>query len=193
MLGLLEPGARAWVSQSPDPKRKLAYTLELLEAEGDLVGINTLLPNRIVAEALAARALTPFGDYAVVRREVAYGENSRVDFLLEGEDGARLYLEVKNVHLKRTPGLAEFPDCVTARGAKHMVQLGAALAHRTRAVVLFLVQRENCNQMAISGDLDPVYAMAFKQALDRGVEAMAYDCILTCRGITLGRPLPVAV
>ena len=191
MMGLMTPGARVWISKATGAKRKLAHTLELMEADGDLVGINTLLPNRIVGQALAAKALPPFADYPVLRREVPYGEGSRVDFLLERPDGTRCFLEVKNVHLKRRPGLAEFPDCVTARGARHMEELGAMVAQGQRAAVLFLVQRENCNQMAIASDLDPGYAAAFEKARARGVEAFAYACALSPEAIEITHPLPV--
>lgn len=193
MLGLLEPGAPCWVSRSDDPKRRLAYTLQLMRAGGDLVGINTVLPNRIVAEALEAKAISALSGYSRIRREVPYATASRVDFLLEDDKGTQLYLEIKNVHLKRRAGLAEFPDCVTARGARHMADLGAMVLRHTRAMVLFLVQRENCNHVAISGDLDPAYATAFAKALKAGVEVLAYDCLLSPDGISLNRPLPVVV
>ncbi|MDP3401710.1 MAG: DNA/RNA nuclease SfsA, partial [Brevundimonas sp.] len=141
MLGLNMPGLPVWVSRSPDPKRKLAHTLELVEVDGGLVGINTMHPNRLAAEALAADAIPELTGYATHRREVKYGQASRVDFLLEGPDRPRCWLEIKNCHLRRTETLAEFPDCVAARSTRHLRELQAMAAEGDRAVALFVVQR----------------------------------------------------
>ena len=165
MLGLNAPGLPAWLSVSDNPKRKLSHTLELLEADGGLVGINTLLPNRLVAEALEAGTMPELAGYASVRREVKYGKASRVDFLLEDPGRGRCWLEVKNVHLMRTPGLAEFPDCVAARSTRHLEELADQVAAGDRAVALFVVQRTDCEAFSACADLDPVFA--------RGLEAAA--------------------
>lgn len=193
MLGLNAPGLEAWVSTSEDPKRKLRHTLELVRADGALVGINTGHPNRIVAEALAARALPSLSAYGTVRREVAYGERSRVDFLLEGEGLPPCWLEVKNVHLARRPPLAEFPDCVTDRGARHLAELAGRVRAGERAVMLYLVQREDCTRFALARDLDPAYAAAFAQAEAAGVESLCISCSVTLQGITLGSVLPIVL
>ncbi|MFP5449844.1 MAG: DNA/RNA nuclease SfsA, partial [Alphaproteobacteria bacterium] len=155
MLGLNMPGLPVWVSRSPDPKRKLAHTLELVEVDGGLVGINTMHPNRLVAEALAADAIPELTGYATHRREVKYGQASRVDFLLEAPDRPRCWLEIKNCHLRRTGSLAEFPDCVAARSTKHLRELEAMVAEGDRAVALFVVQRTDCDAFSACHDLDP--------------------------------------
>ena len=144
MLGLNTPGLPAYLSRSDSPTRKLPHTLELVEADGGLVGINTLLPNRLTAEALAAGAIPELTGYASHRREVRYGEASRVDFLLEAEGRPRCWLEVKNCHLMRGGRLAEFPDCVAARSLKHLRELTSMVEAGDRAVMLFVIQRLDC-------------------------------------------------
>jgi sugar fermentation stimulation protein A len=183
MLGLNTPGLRAWVSRSADPKRKLAHTLELVEADGGLVGINTMHPNRLVAEALAADHFPELTGYATHRREVRYGTRSRVDFLLEAPDRPPCWLEVKNCHLMRTPGLAEFPDCVAARSTKHLGELEAMVAEGDRAAVLFVVQRTDCHRFAPARDCDPAFASALKRVQANGVEVYVYACEIDVTGV----------
>lgn len=193
MLGLKEPGLGVWLSRSDDPKRKLAWTLEMVEPpEGGLVGVNTLHPNRLVAEALAADAIPEVAGYDVHRREVRYGEASRVDFLLERGDGARCWLEVKNCHLSRTPGLAEFPDCVAARSTRHLGDLEAMVAAGDRAVALFVVQRTDCSAFSACHDLDPAFATALDRVADAGVEVLIYTCEMSTDGIRVARSIPWA-
>jgi sugar fermentation stimulation protein A len=187
MLGLNMPGAPVWLSKSPDPKRKLAYTLELVEADGGLVGINTMHPNRLVAEALAADAIPELAGYASIRREVKYGEASRVDFLLQDEARGACWLEVKNCHLSRTPGLAEFPDCVAARSTRHLRELEAMVASGDRAVALFVVQREDCDRFAACAELDPAFAKGLDQAAAAGVEVLVYACEMAVTGVRIAR------
>jgi sugar fermentation stimulation protein A len=213
MLGLNTPGLPCWLSRSDDPKRKLAYTLELVEADGGLVGINTMHPNRIVAEALAADLIPELSGYETHRREVKYGEASRVDFLLTGPDRPscwletknvqsqlqrerkpdhRVWLEVKNCHLSRSKGLAEFPDCVAARSTKHLKELEAMVAEGDRAVVLFVVQRMDCEAFSACRELDPAFAQALDHVADSGVEVLIYACDVGVGGITLERRMPWA-
>jgi sugar fermentation stimulation protein A len=195
MTGLNTPGARVWLSKSENPKRKLAHSWELVEADlgggGELVGINTSLPNALAAEAIAARLIPELAGYAAVRREVKYGKNSRVDFLLEGSGRAPCYVEIKNVHLMRRAGLAEFPDAVTKRGAKHLAELGNMAVTGHRAVMLFLIQIGSANRFALARDIDPGYGKAFDLARKAGVEATAYRCGITCEGIEVAEPVPI--
>jgi sugar fermentation stimulation protein A len=195
MLGLAPPGARVWLSKSENPKRKLAYSWELVEIElgagVEIVGVNTAHPNLLVAEALAAGLLPELAGYRSVRREVPYGKNSRVDFLLAHPGRPPCYLEVKNVHMMRRTGLAEFPDAVTARGAKHLDELAAVVAAGGRAVTLFLIQIGSAQRLALARDIDPGYGLAFDRARAAGVEALAYRCTLDCAAISIAGPVPI--
>ena len=191
MMGLNTPGARCFVAANDDPRRKLKYTLEIVEADGGLVAINTSNPNRIADEAVAAGAIPELAGYTERRREVRYGRNSRIDLLLTDPDRADAYVEVKNCHLMRTPGLAEFPDSVTARGAKHLGELADMAAHGFRAVQIFIVQRGDCDRLRPARDLDPVYADALAAAEAAGVELLAYACSVTPEAVTLDRRIPV--
>jgi sugar fermentation stimulation protein A len=190
MIGLAVPGATVWLSISANAKRKLAHSWELIEVDLgsgiELVGINTGHPNALATEAIAAGLIPELAGYAVVRREVKYGKNSRVDLLLEAPARPPCYVEIKNVHLMRQAGLAEFPDAVTRRGAKHLVELSEMAAAGARAVMLFLVQIGSAARFALARDIDPAYAKAFDSARAAGVEALARRCRLTCDGIEVG-------
>lgn len=192
MLGIAVAGARVLVHEHGDPKRKLAFAWELVEIDGVLIPVNTSNPNRIAAEAIAGRIIPELSGYADIRREVRYGDGSRVDFLLFGGRRKKpCYVEVKNVHLSRAPGLAEFPDSVTARGARHLAELSRMVQSGARAVMLFIVQRSDCRRFAPAADLDPAYAEALKAAVSRGVELLCYDCEITTAEVVLRKPLEI--
>ena len=192
MTGLAEPGMRVWLSRSNAPTRKLEWSWELVEADGTLVGINTAHPNRIAAEAVAAGAIPDLAGYDRIAREVAYGRNSRIDLLLSRPGRPDAYVEIKNVHLARRPGLAEFPDSVTARGAKHLAELSVTAAAGYRAVMLFLVQRGDAEAFALARDIDPAYGAAFDRAVAAGVEMLAWRCRVTAEEIAVEAALPFA-
>ena len=195
MLGIARPGATVYASRSDNPKRKLAYTYELEEVEGPeglmLVGINTGHPNGLAEEAIRAGIIEPLSDFASLRREVRYGDNSRIDILLEAEDGRKVYVEVKNVHLMRQPGLIEFPDSVTARGAKHLREMSNVVAEGHRAAMLYVSQWPGAERAGIARDLDPAYAAAADMAIEAGVEFYGLACALTTTGIEPVKPIPV--
>ncbi len=194
MMGVAPEGARAYVAKSPSKTRKLPYTLELVDVDGVYVAINTLNPNKIAEEAVNGGWIPELTGYDEVRREVKYGENSRIDLLLSGgRRAAPCYVEIKNVHLSRAKGLAEFPDCVTARGAKHLRELGAMASSGARAVMLFIVQRGDCSRFQPAADLDPAYAAALAEAVATGVEVLCYDCDITTSEVRLRKPLPVDI
>lgn len=191
MLGLNAPGSRVYLSRSDNPARKLPLSWELIEADGVLVGISTAHPNRLVEEAILAGSVPGLSGYPQLRREVKYGVNSRIDILLEAPDRPRCYVEVKNVHLMRQPGLAEFPDSVTARGAKHLRELSDMVREGHRAVMVYLVQRPDCDRLAMASDIDPAYAEALVEARAAGVEVIAIGCSVTPEAIRVNRVVEV--
>lgn len=191
MIGLADPGIRIFLSKSQSKTRKLPWSWELAEIGGALVGINTAHPNRLVSEAIEQRLIPELADYQRMKREVRYGKNSRIDILLSDDRRGDAYVEIKNVHLSREKGLAEFPDSVTARGAKHLDELSDMAAAGHRAVMVYLVQRDDTGRFALAGDIDPYYAASFARARDAGVEAIAYDCRLTVEEIKVNRRIPM--
>ncbi|NNK79652.1 MAG: DNA/RNA nuclease SfsA [Litoreibacter sp.] len=192
MLGLKEPGIRIWVEPNDDPRKKLKYGWRIAELpDGHLAGIDTGISNRVVKEALTGRAINPLAHYGTVRPEVGYGTGSRIDFLLQQEGLPDAYVEVKNVHLRREDDWAEFPDSVTTRGAKHLVELAKVSASGGRAVMLYLVQRTDCSRFRLAPDLDPAYARAFDSARAAGVEMLCFGTHISAEEITLATQLSV--
>ncbi len=193
MLGLIEAGSSVWLSESDNPKRKLKYTWEIGAAGKVPVGVNTAIPNKLVFEEISAGNIPLLSGYTTIKREVKYGQNSRIDVFLQAEGKADCYVEIKSVTLSREPGVAEFPDAVSARGTKHLQELGDMVEEGHRAVMFYLTQRSDCNVFVPAKDIDPVYGDALKVAMTRGVEVIAYSCDITPEGIHLDKPLELGI
>lgn len=190
MLGLAEPETKIWLEPNDDPRKKLKFGWRLVDHEnGHFTGVDTSVPNRALRAALEAGQVEPLAAYGTVRPEVKYGRASRIDFLLSQPGLPDAYVEVKSVTLSRNPGLAEFPDSVTARGAKHLAELAEMARAGHRAVMLYLVQRTDCSRFELAGDIDPAYAAAFRQARAAGVEQLVYSTRITPQSVTLGPAL----
>jgi len=191
MMGLAEPGMRAWLEPNDDPKKKLNYGWRLVDHEnGHFTGVDTSVPNRALRASLEAGEITELAAYNSVRPEVKYGENSRIDFLLTQPGLPDCYVEVKSVTLSRQPGLAEFPDSVTKRGTKHLGELTNMVQQGHRSVMLYLVQRTDCQRFQLAADIDPAYAAAFATAQTAGVERLIYTTNISPHEITLSSTIP---
>ena len=194
MMGLAEPGTRIWLEPNDDPRKKLKFGWRLVDHEnGHYTGVDTSLPNRALKTALEARKIPELAQYETVRTEVKYGRNSRIDFLLTGNGLPDAYVEVKSVTLSRSPALAEFPDSVTARGAKHLTELAAMAGAGHRAVMLFLVQRTDCTRFSLAQDIDPTYAATFRTARAAGVETYCLGTNISPRGIFVAGALETCI
>lgn len=191
MLGVQEPGSEVWVLPANNPKRKLQYSWELVRVGSGLVGINTGRANRLAEEAIAAGAIPELTGYGAMRREVKYGKNSRIDLLLSEPEKPDCYVEVKSVTLKRGE-LAEFPDAVTARGAKHLGELAGRVRDGDRAVMLYVMQRDDADEFAVAADIDPAYGEAMDAARAAGVEALCYKCRVAPDEIVIDGPVGFA-
>lgn len=194
MMGLAIEGSKIWLEPNDDPKKKLKFGWRLVDHEnGHFTGVDTSVPNRALKEALEKREIAALSDYSVVRPEVKYGENSRIDFLLSGSGLRDVWVEVKSVTLSRQAGLAEFPDSVTSRGAKHMVELAKMAEAGDRAIVLFLVQRTDCDRMVTAADIDPNYAKALGDAVAAGVEVIALSTFISPKGVEIAGEIPFSL
>ncbi|MEQ8257719.1 MAG: DNA/RNA nuclease SfsA [Roseovarius confluentis] len=192
MMGLADEGMRIWVEPNDDPKKKLKYGWRLVDhGHGHFTGVDTSLPNKALKAALMAGDIPELAAYDTVLPEQKYGENSRIDFLLRGADLPDAYVEVKSVTLSREQGLAEFPDSVTARGAKHLRELAEMARAGHRAMLFYLVQRTDCTRLTVAADIDPTYAEALVMARLAGVEVLAYDCAITPNEVEIRRTLPL--
>jgi sugar fermentation stimulation protein A len=194
MMGLAEPGMRIWLEPNDDPRKKLKFGWRLVEhANGHYTGVDTSVPNKVVRAALIEQKIALLSAYSQVHPEQKYGANSRIDFLLSGEGLPDAYVEVKSVTLSRQNGLAEFPDSVTARGAKHLDELATIARAGQRAVMLYLVQRTDCTRFTLANDIDYTYAVACERALLAGVEMLCLGTHISPEEITISDAIPVVM
>ena len=188
MMGLLNKGNKVWFSKTDDPNRKLKYTLQIIEVNKKKIGINTLVTNKIVREALDKKKIKKLNKFVDIKNEVKFNENTRFDFLLKNKK-QKCFLEVKNVTLLRDRKTAEFPDAITSRGTKHLNELINAKKKGYEAYILYLVQIEECDAFKISNDIDPEYKKTFDKALKNGVKILCYDCKLSNEEIKLSKQI----
>jgi len=191
MMGCSQPESPVRLSFQNNPNRKYSHTLELVYANNTWVGVNTNVPNILVREAIEQGVIPELAGYDTIRPEVRYGENSRIDLLLSrGDDPC--YVEVKNVTLVRN-GVAAFPDAVTARGAKHLRELVTEIEKGNRGVMVYIVQREDGTVFRPAEDIDPFYVRTLRQALNSGIEMLAYQARVNEKEITVRRKLPIEI
>ena len=191
MMGLLRTGNTVYFSVSSNPKRKLKYTLEIVEIDKKLVGINTHLTNKIVLEALNQKKIKKLVNFNNIRTEVKFSDKTRFDFLISNNK-EKCFLEVKNVTLVRKNKIAEFPDAITSRGTKHLRELISAKKKGYKSYILYLIQREDCKSFKIAKDIDQEYKIAFDEALKKGVKMLCYDCKLNNEEIELNNQINYA-
>jgi sugar fermentation stimulation protein A len=190
MLGLLDKNNPAWVSPSDNVKRKLKYTLEIINDGKSNVGVNTHFANKIITEALTNKKIKELKIYNNFISEVKYGKNSRFDFQLINKN-TKAFLEVKSVTLSRNKGIGEFPDAVTSRGLKHLNELKDAIKHGYKSYLIYLVQREDCKFFQIAKDIDPDYYKAFIDAKKNGVKFLCYSCKVNSKEIYINKSIKI--
>ena len=192
MYGLLKEGNKVWISKSKNPKRKLKYTLEIIEIDHSKVGINTHLTNKIVLEAFQNNLFKEFDNISEIKPEVKFGNNTRFDFLII-EKNYKIFVEVKNVTLSRKKELAEFPDAITTRGLKHINELIKASKKGYKIYILYLIQRNDCKHFSIAKDIDSDYAKALKKAVKNKLNILCYDCKISSKGIKLNKQIKINI
>ena len=190
MMGLLNEGETAWISPSKNKERKLKYTLEILENNHQMVGVNTHLTNKIVEEALLSKKIKDLEAFNDIKREAKFNDATRFDFLLSNKKN-KAYVEVKNVTLKREKDFAEFPDAPTTRGQKHLLELISAKKKGYQAFLIFLIQREDCNFFKISKDIDEKYYENFIEAKKKGVNFLCYSSKMSNKEINLNKKIEI--
>ena len=188
MLGMLKAGNKVWLTKTNNPSRKLKYTLQIIEVDGHKVGVNTHLTNKIVLEALEKNLLEEVSQDIKIKSEVKFGKNTRFDFLITKEN-YKAFIEVKNVTLSRTSGIAEFPDAVTSRGAKHLNELIQASKQGYKIYIAYIIQREDCKSFLIAKDIDPEYYKLLSKAVKKKLNILCYDCKFSLKGIILNNKI----
>ena len=188
MKGLLKEGNKVWLSKSNNPDRKLIYTLQIIKDNKSKVGVNTHLTNKIVLDALKNNLIKEFDKNITIKPEVKFGDNTRFDFMI-AKKNYKAFIEVKNVTLSRKPKIAEFPDSVTSRGAKHIEELIKASKKGYEVYIAFIIQREDCNQFAIAHDIDPEYSELLSKAVKKKLNILCYDCKFSSKGIKLNKKI----
>ena len=188
MMGLLKRNNKVWITKAVNKKRKLKYTLEIIEDNGSKVGVNTHSANKIVKYALEKKLISKFSKTIKIKNEQVFGEHTRFDFFLE-EKNKKTFLEVKNVTLKRKSKIAEFPDSVTSRGTKHLNELINATKKGYNACLLFVIQRNDCDKFEIAKDIDPEYSKTLIKAVKNKVQILCYDCKFSSKGIILNNKI----
>ena len=189
MMGLLTEGNIVYLSKTDNEKRKLKYTLEIIRDKGASVGVNTHRANRIVEKAIIEKKISTLGKKYDYRREVKYGKNSRIDFLITNKKDEEIFLEVKNVTLSKRKGISEFPDAITERGSKHLLELIDVVKKNKRAIMLFLVQRDDCKKFRIAEEIDSIYKQNIMNAMKAGVEILCYGCSFVRNNIELDKKI----
>ena len=192
MYGLLKEGNKVWLSKSKNPKRKLKYTLEIIEDNNSKVGVNTHSTNKIVQHALQNNLISEFKNIEEIKTEIKFGTNTRFDFLILNKKD-KIFIEVKNVTLSRKKKLAEFPDAITIRGLKHINELLKASKKNFKIFILFLVQRDDCKSFSVAKDIDPNYADALIKAVKNKLNILCYDCKFSSKGIKLNNKIKINI
>ena len=188
MYGLLNKGNKVWLSETSNPNRKLKYTLQIIEDKGQKVGINTHLTNKIFMDGLKSNLIEEFDKNIEIKPEVKFNNNTRFDFLIKKKN-YKAFIEVKNVTLVRKSKIAEFPDAITSRGVKHIMELLKASKKGYKIYLAFIIQREDCNQFAIARDIDPEYSNLLYKALKKKLNILCYDCKFSTKGIKLNKKI----
>ena len=188
MKGCAEPGRKVYLSSHNNPKRKHKYTWELIVMSTSMVGVNTLVPNRLVFKSIARKLIPELSEYNSIRREVKIGEHSRIDLMLTNGGAKHCYVEIKNCTLV-DEGIARFPDAVTSRGLKHIIELESLAEAGHRCMMFYFIQRMDAQVFRPADNIDPAYGRRLRQAVEKGIEVLAYDVRIDLQGIELNKKI----